>query len=209
MNDPILCLDRLTIRHPSGFSVGPCDGAFAQGLFHLKGGNGTGKTTLLKAMCGEVRAQKGRCTVFGKDIWETPLARRHIGYLAADPELPDFFRIEECWRFHASMRRQPEWDGRELQQALRLNGDMLLAHTSAGQRHAAELLAALAGDPVVLLLDEPFASLDQEVTEMLVDWLDEWRKDHVVLLTSHQDVPVPVDGSWTLKKGEPLKLGFE
>lgn len=206
MDDPILCLDDLLVRYPSGFSVGPCQGALSKGLFHLKGGNGTGKTTLLKAMCGEIRAQSGCCTVFGEDIWKSPLARRHIGYLAADPELPDFFRIEECWHFHASMRRRPEWDGRELQQTLRLNGDMLLAHSSAGQRRAAELLAALAGDPVVLLLDEPFACLDEEVTHTLVGWLDSWRNDRVVLLTSHQDVPVEVDGTWTLERGEPLSL---
>ncbi|MEQ1507910.1 MAG: ABC transporter ATP-binding protein, partial [Myxococcota bacterium] len=68
-----------------------------------------------------------------------------------------------------------------------------LGHCSAGQRRLAELLAASAGDPPVVLLDEPFANLDPVSTARVADQVTRWRADRVVIVTSHGPLPVEVD----------------
>lgn len=76
-----------------------------------------------------------------------------------------------------------------------------LGTCSAGMRHKAELLAALAGEPPVLLLDEPFANLDVEAIGVLCGWLDGWRRDRVILISHHGEAPLRVDGEWRVGSG--------
>jgi ABC-type molybdenum transport system ATPase subunit/photorepair protein PhrA len=55
----------------------------------------------------------------------------------------------------------------------------------------AELVAALAADPPILLLDEPFANLDAVGGEVLAGWLRAWAAERLVVLTGHAPPPVP------------------
>ena len=57
----------------------------------------------------------------------------------------------------------------------------------------------MAGDPAVLLFDEPFADLDAEGTAWLAAWIDGVRRERVVLLAHHGPCPVVVDGQVELR----------
>ncbi len=175
-------------------------------MYHLRGGNGSGKSTLLRSMCAEIEPWRGRCLVRGLDTWREPEGRRDLVYVSASPELPEFLRVDECWQFFAAMRGRPDWDGTPWREALGIDGALSLAHASSGQRRRAELLAAMAGDPAVMLLDEVFTHLDVEAVALLAEWIDTWRTDRVILLTSHADLPVSPDVVWEMSAGVALTL---
>lgn len=183
----------LSMQFPSGFRIGPLDLDLGPGVHRLHGRNGSGKTTLLRCLCGGWRTSEGTVAVDGRDPRTDPEGRRKIALLAAEPELPTFLTVDEAWQELAALRGRPDWDGTAFRDELGLPPGLPLAHCSAGQRRLAELLGAAAGDPEVLLLDEPFANLDPVSTERLAARISVWRVDRVVLLTSHGPVPVPVD----------------
>jgi ABC-type multidrug transport system ATPase subunit len=204
---PTLTLEGFTLRYRTGFGVGPVDAKLPVGLYHLRGGNGSGKTTLLRGITGELRAKKGSCKVNGRDVWRDHAARALIGYLPASPDQPDFLTLREAARLGAATRGAPGWDLARFADELSLDLDMRIAHMSSGQRRRAELVCALAGDPPVLLLDEPFANLDTQGVEALSRWCQGWRASRVVVLTSHGDLPLEPDASWDVRPNEALRFG--
>ncbi|MBW2253842.1 MAG: ATP-binding cassette domain-containing protein [Deltaproteobacteria bacterium] len=189
---PTLEARGLLFRYPAGFTVGPTDLTLSPGLLLLRGPNGCGKTTLLRLLCGGLLPTAGKVRVCGGDPADHR-TRRHVSLLPATPELPGFLRVDEAWQTLAALRRDPSWDGTPSCDALGLPAALRLDQASAGQRRKAELVAALAGDPEVLLLDEPFANLDEAASEVLSGWLEDWRGDHVVLVAGQTRLPVEPD----------------
>ena len=187
----------LRYRYPSGWQVGPVALALGPGVHHLRGANGSGKTTVLRCLCGELRRSEGTLTVGGGDPRdpgaEGVAARRRVARLAAEPELPDVLTVDEAWQQLAALRGAPGWDGERVRRRLDVPGGLPLGHCSAGQRKLGELLAALAGDPDVLLLDEPFANLDPDHRARVVDMVEGLRADRVIVLTTHGPPPLAVD----------------
>lgn len=192
----------LRYRYPSGWTVGPVSLSLGPGVHHLQGANGTGKTTLFRCLCGELRRSEGTLWIGGDDPRvpgaEGVSARRRVALLSAEPELPDVLTVTEVWQQQAALRGRSDWDGEAVRRALDVPGGLLLGQCSAGQRRLAELLAALAGDPEVLLLDEPFANLDPDHVARVVSVLEPLRHERVVLLTTHGPPPMPVTSTCAL-----------
>ena len=163
------------------------------GVHRLTGSNGAGKTSLLRCLCAEVRGSVGSLSACGHDPRESVEGRRRIAYVSAEPELPDAFTVTEAWQQIAAIRGAPEWDGESVRRALDVPGELPLGHCSAGQRKLAEILVGLAGDPEVLLLDEPFANLDPDHRRRLVDVVEALRARRVVLMTTHDAPPLAID----------------
>ena len=184
-------INALLVGYATGFKVGPVSLQVDAGLIHLTGANGTGKTTLLRAMCGEIPGVAGSVTVNGEDVHRQPSARRDIALVPARNELPEFLSVREAYEFAASLRRRSDWCGLAYCKAMDLDPDLTIAHASDGQRRKAELIAALAGDPSVLLLDETFATLDTAGATQLASWISEWITTRVVIVTHHGELPLP------------------
>jgi ABC-type transport system involved in cytochrome c biogenesis ATPase subunit len=125
-----------------------------------------------------------------QDVHRHAPARRHISFVSANPELPDFLSVTEAYQFAASLRRVPDWNGRSLCAALNLDPSLTLANASAGQRQKAEFICALAGDPAVLLLDETFAHLDQASLARVCDWLRDWSTSRLIIFAHHGESPL-------------------
>ena len=183
----------------SGFWLGPIGLDCGPGLYHLRGDNGSGKTTLLRALAGEARLRKGHCVLSGDDVWRDPDARRSIGYLPSRPDQPEFLTVDEAWRFQAALRGQPDWNGDRFVNALSIDAYLPLSRASAGQRQKAELICALAADPTLLLLDEPFSHLDDTTVGVVSDWIAAWRGDRIVVIASHEPLPAPADAIWSIE----------
>lgn len=199
MTASLVCAD-LQLAFPTGRRVGPVSWTLGPGIHHLAAANGAGKTTLLRCLCGAWRAT-GTLSVCGGDPRMDAAARRHVAFVPSEPELPAFLTVDEAWQQLAALRGAPGWDGAALRDRLGLAGGQALGHCSAGQRRRAELLAGAAGDPAVLLLDEPFANLDAASVAAVADVVEGWRADRVVVVTSHGPLPVRADSTLHLGSG--------
>lgn len=171
------------------------------------GVNGAGKSTLMRALTGEVSARRGEVRVLGLDSRRNAVAvKRTIGYVPDRTELPRWMTIAEHLRFLAAF--YPTWDSREARRLVELFGldeAMRYAELSKGQRALENLVAALAHRPALLLLDEPFASLDPLARRRVFDGVLEHLKGDgtTALLVSHSlvDVQRCADRVALLKRG--------
>lgn len=196
----------VTFRYPS-FRLGPIELALGPGLHLLRGENGAGKTTLMQCLCGGLRPSAGRVRLREGDPVSDHRARRGVSWMPAQCDLPDYLTVDEAWQMMAALRGAPGWDGAAPRSALGVPGALRLSACSAGQRKKAALVAALAGDPGVLLLDEPLANLDARAIETVSGWLSQWRGERVIVVASHEALPVRVDSEAELVRGEGLRWG--
>jgi ABC-2 type transport system ATP-binding protein len=187
-------LDDVTVTFGAR-TIGPVTTTIGPGITWLAAPSGAGKSTLIRLISGEVRCRMGRVSVGDRDPFADAATRARIGTLTTHPDLPGFLTVDDAWRWFAAVRGAATWDGAPWRDALGLPGELRLGTASAGERQRAELLAAIAGDPPVLLLDEPFSHLDVASAQTLANWLDGWRT-RTVLLTGHAELPVRPDRPW-------------
>jgi ABC-2 type transport system ATP-binding protein len=134
-------------------------------LFGLVGPNGAGKTTTLSMATGLLRPDAGRAVILGHDVWADPArAKALIGMLPDGMRLFDRLSGAELLRYVGLLRRVPEADiesrSAELLQALGLAANTLVVEYSAGMTKKIGLACALIHAPRLVILDEPFESVD-------------------------------------------------
>jgi ABC-2 type transport system ATP-binding protein len=156
----------------------------------LLGVNGAGKSTLLRLALGVLRAEAGRLKVAGFDpIREPNPLRRAVGYVPDVPDAYGWMRIDEFFRFLRP--HYPTWDderARSLVESLRVPRKTRFGNMSRGEGMKAMLAAALAPNPELLLLDEPFSGLDplarEDVLRGVIAELREGKR--TVLCATHE-----------------------
>jgi Cu-processing system ATP-binding protein len=157
--------------------------------FALVGPNGAGKTTTLKLLLGLARPDAGRIAI-GREgrSPEDPRARRDLGYVPQRVEFPAGRTVAEVLGFFARLRALPD---SAVAAALARVGLAELAGRrastlSGGYTQRLSLAQALLGDPALLVLDEPTASLDPEATWEFRTLLESLRREgRTLLLCSH------------------------
>jgi ABC-type multidrug transport system ATPase subunit len=184
------------------FRVGPVNFDMDQGVLYLEGPNGSGKSTLLRAMSGELLPSAGRVFVAGQDVHSVVEARRQIALVPPNPELPDFLSVTEAYEFTASIRGAHDWNGARFCEDLGLDPGLRLGNASAGERQKAELICGLAGDPLILLLDETFTHLDIDSSHKLCEWISQWSSSRLILVTQHGGSPVPANATLSFIGGK-------
>jgi sulfate/thiosulfate transport system ATP-binding protein len=149
----------------------------AGSLTALLGPSGSGKSTLLRVIAGLERPDAGRVCLEGRDVTGMPPQERGVGFVFQHYAAFKHMTVAENVAFGLRIRRRPRAEIRqrvaellELVQLSRL-GDRYPAQLSGGQRQRMGLARALAVDPKVLLLDEPFGALDARVRKELRSWL--------------------------------------
>ena len=160
----------------------------------LLGQNGEGKTTLLRLLIGWLPPKRGRISVLGMDpARRGPDVRRAVGYVPHELPLPKWMRVADYFRFLEPF--YPSWNRDEearLLERLELDPKAKVKTLSKGQKAKHALIAALAHEPELLLLDEPFSGLDPLVRhDVLTAVLGHLRDDgRTVLVVSHSLVDV-------------------
>ena len=138
-------------------------------LLVLLGPNGSGKTTLLRCLAGLERPTSGTVRLSGVDVTETPPHRRGIGLMFQEPALFPHRSVYENIAYAPLLQRRSREDVEAevegLVELLHLSGfeDRRPDQLSGGERQRVALARTLAARPRVVLLDEPFASIDVEL----------------------------------------------
>src|ERR1700739_220501 len=189
----------------------------AGSLTALLGPSGSGKSTLLRAIAGLDEPDTGTITINGRDVTHVPPQRRGIGFVFQHYAAFKHMTVRDNVAFGLKIRKRPKKEVNEkvdnLLQTVGLSGFQTRypGQLSGGQRQRMALARALAVDPQVLLLDEPFGALDAKVREDLRAWLRRLHDEvHVttVLVTHDQHEALDVaDRIAVLNKGRIEQVG--
>ena len=185
--------------------------------FAMIGPNGAGKTTALKAILGLTRPDAGTIGIGERGLAPSdPEARRQLGYVPQRVTFPPGRTVEEVLGFFALLRGLPRGATGEALQRVGLESIATRAASqlSGGYTQRLCLAQALLGNPELLVLDEPTASLDPESTWEFRTLLDQLRREgRTILLCSHllSEVERVADRVLILVQGrcaalEPLSL---
>jgi sulfate transport system ATP-binding protein len=146
-------------------------------LTALLGPSGGGKSTLLRIIGGLEEPDSGSIQIDGAEATGVPAQRRNVGFVFQHYAAFKHLSVYRNVAFGLEIRKRPKDEIRarvgELLELVHLEqfADRLPAQLSGGQRQRMALARALAVEPRVLLLDEPFGALDAKVRKELRDWL--------------------------------------
>ena len=146
-------------------------------LTALLGPSGSGKSTLLRVIAGLEEPDDGRVLISGSDMTRVPVQNRNVGFCFQHYAAFKHMTVRDNVAFGLQIRKRPKQEIKErvheLLELVQLEGwiDRYPSQLSGGQRQRMALARALAVEPKVLLLDEPFGALDARVRMELRQWL--------------------------------------
>ena len=182
------------------------------GMFGLLGPNGAGKSTLMKILSGTLEATSGSVTLDGVDILADPMnVRAQLGYLPQDFGFYPNLSGEQMLEYLLKLKGVEAPGGlkllvRELLARVNLTfaAKRKLKGYSGGMRQRLGIAQAIAGNPRILIVDEPTAGLDPEERHRFYRLLAELASDRTVILSTHivEDVAVLCPRFVVIAQGE-------
>ncbi len=180
-------LDRATFQVAAGERVA------------IIGPNGAGKSTLLKAIVGVLPFTSGEISIYGADCYSS---HNHVGYVPQQSDIDWSFPVSVFDVVLMGRSRHIGWFRLPSKADRALAHDILehlslsdltkrqISELSGGQRRRVFIARALAQEARILVLDEPFAGIDQGAEQELIDTLDILTRHHITLLiaTHHKDL---------------------
>ena len=190
-------------------------------LVALLGPSGCGKTTLLRIIAGLETPDEGRIAFHGQDVSNSEVRERNVGFVFQHYALFRHMTVFDNVAFGLRMKPRSERPSeatikqrvKELLELVQLDwlGDRYPEQLSGGQRQRIALARALAVQPKVLLLDEPFGALDAKVRKELRRWLARLHEDvnlTSVFVTHDQEEAMEVaDRIVVMNKGVVEQIG--
>ncbi len=176
---PLLAVDDISFTAQEGEILG------------FLGPNGAGKTTTMNMITGYLSITQGEVSIGGYDIMEEPLeAKQRIGYLPEQPPLYLDMTVDEYLRFACELKKSQlplEQHLDEICELVKLTGVRyrLIKNLSKGYRQRVGIAQALAGNPPVLILDEPTVGLDPNQIVEIRSLIRKLGKRHTVILSTH------------------------
>lgn len=150
------------IKALNGVSLTVKDGA----IYGLIGTNGSGKSTVLRAMAGIFRPEKGKIEIDGENIYENPILKRRIVYISDDQFIIPSSTAEDVKDFYKNM--YPNFDTEEfdkLTDRFSLDRKRQITGFSKGMKKQLDIISAVSSRPDYIYLDETFDGLDPVVRE--------------------------------------------
>ncbi|QCW49759.1 sulfate ABC transporter ATP-binding protein [Nocardioides dongxiaopingii] len=200
-----VALDDVTVSLPTGQ------------LTALLGPSGGGKSTLLRIIAGLDSADEGSVNIEGTEATHLPPQKRNVGFVFQHYAVFKHMTVAKNVAFGLEIRKRPKDEvAQRVQELLKLVHLDQFAHRlpsqlSGGQRQRMALARALAVEPKVLLLDEPFGALDAKVRKELREWLRRLHDEvHVttVFVTHDQEEALEVaDEIVVINEGRVEQIG--
>ncbi|TWG99180.1 sulfate transport system ATP-binding protein [Nocardioides sp. J9] len=186
-------------------------------LTALLGPSGGGKSTLLRIIAGLESTDGGSVEIEGTDATKLPPQKRNVGFVFQHYAVFKHMTVAKNVAFGLEIRKRPKAEVKakvaELLELVHLSqfAHRLPSQLSGGQRQRLALARALAVEPSVLLLDEPFGALDAKVRKELRDWLRRLHDEvHVttVFVTHDQEEALEVaDEIVVINEGRIEQIG--
>ena len=211
-------LDGVTVIYGKNQALKNVSATFAKGAVGLLGPNGAGKSTMLKSLLGFVKPDRGRMTVLGLDVAQSPLAiRARIGYMPEnDAHIPGMNAVSFV-AYCGQLAGLPAVDAMQrahevlyyvgLGEARYRNVDTY----STGMKQRIKLAQALVHDPDLLFLDEPTNGMDPKGRDEMLELIRDLghNKGVSLILSSHllPDVEFTCDHLIVLDKGRIATSG--
>lgn len=161
------------------------------GIFWLKGGNGTGKTTLFRIIAGQTPFS-GQVLLNNIDFKKDSIHfRSKISYAEAEPQYPLFITGHELINFYKDVRQAQQQEIDELTLLFEMDTflDQKIGGYSSGMLKKLSLICAFIGDVELYILDEPLITIDVESAAKLYQLISSKAKQgKSFLLSSHQEL---------------------
>ena len=162
-------------------------------LLHLSGPNGTGKTTLLRVVCGLLRPEQGLVSWLGKSILSVSAEyQAALAYASHEPALKADLTALENLRFAVGLKRRvtvSDLRARLDQTGVAACADLPARVLSAGQRRRVAMARVLAMSASLWLLDEPFTNLDAAGSDLLRSLLQSHvERGGLALVVAHHEL---------------------
>lgn len=169
-------LNNISLTLPSGCVMG------------LIGGNGAGKSSLIKLICGIANADSGEISVLGTDnkSREFVLTKQDIGVVLDYPCFPERFTAKDINRVMRRMYKK--WNENLFFRFIRnFDLNMKFQNYSKGMKAVLPIAVAMSHDAKLLIMDEPMSGLDPVVRDEILDAINQYTMDesHSVLISSH------------------------
>ena len=171
------------------------------------GHNGSGKTVLMKCICGFITPDSGEITVSGKRVGKDIDIPKNIGLIIESPGfLPNFSGFSNLWQLARIRGKIDKDDVREIIKKVGLDPDEKkhVGKYSLGMRQRLGIAQAIMENPDILILDEPMNGLDkngvEDIRELLLQLKDDGK---AMIIASHNSVDIDVlcDRVFEIDKG--------
>jgi heme ABC exporter ATP-binding subunit CcmA len=209
----VIEIERLTIVFGRTVALDDITLKIESGVTGLFGQNGSGKTTLLRAIAGLIKPSDGSVLVDGAPITRGDEAGRgRLGFAGHESGLYARLSLRENLELFARLYGTPDSRVDEILSELGLENkrDVPVASLSAGMKRRAAVARALLHNPQVLLLDEPYANLDDEASELVSESIKRWSgSDKTALIATHgaKKVKAYATAGVILQRGQVVKAG--
>lgn len=171
----MIAAESLSVVFGSTVAIDDLNVEIGPGVTGLFGPNGSGKSTLLRVVAGLLRPTSGRVTIDG--VPDPGRIRWIVGYAGHNSGLYRDLTVRENLSLFARLYGVPDERVGSVAGALgiEMHANTRVADLSAGFVRRAAVARAILHEPAVLLLDEPYANLDDDAAELLSDAVKAWR----------------------------------
>lgn len=175
------------------------------GIHWIQGQNGSGKSTLLKALAGLIHFEGTVILEARIALKKNPLRyRQQVNFAESEPNFPSFLTGQDMVCLFIKAKKGGQEQATALTNGFHMADYLMqpLSSYSAGMLKKLSLVLAFLGSPSLILLDEPFITLDQHAVNQLAHWIRTGHEQQGInfIITSHQAIPsdVPIDYTFTL-----------
>lgn len=205
----MIALESVTVVYGRTIALRNVSLEVTDGITGVFGPNASGKSTLLRVLSGLLKPTRGRATIDRRPLsLGDESFRRLVGYAGHEPGLYGRLSVLENLELFARLYGVHARRARSLlaQLGIEDRAKTPVVELSAGLKRRASIARALLHDPQLLLLDEPYANLDDEAADLVSLAVQEWvRPDRIGVLATHgaKRVKAFANAALILRRGVP------